>query len=63
MEYPSATDLNGEVLLALSEYVPPQAVPTTLVLDSEGRVAARILGKADKSTLDALIKDTVAESA
>ena len=50
-------------LLALSEYVPPQAVPTTLVLDSEGRVAARILGKADKSTLDALIKDTVAESA
>lgn len=63
VEYPSATDLNGEVLLALSEYVPPQAVPTTLVLDSQGRVAARILGKADKSTLDALIKDTVAESA
>ena len=33
------------------------------LLDSQGRVAARILGKADKSTLDALIKDTVAESA
>ena len=61
--YPSATDLNGAVLLALSDYVPPQAVPTTLVLDSRGRVAARVLGKADKSTLDALIKDTVAESA
>ena len=61
--YPSATDLNGAVLLALSDYVPPQAVPTTLVLDSQGRVAARVLGKADKSTLDALIKDTVAESA
>jgi len=61
--YPSATDLNGAVLLALSDYVPPQAVPTTLVLDSQGRVAARVLGKADRSTLDALIKDTVAESA
>ncbi|WP_231860571.1 TlpA family protein disulfide reductase [Kocuria varians] len=61
--YPSASDLDGAVLLALSDYVPPQAVPTTLVLDSQGRVAARVLGKADKSTLDALIKDTVAESA
>lgn len=60
--YPSASDLNGEVLLALSDYVPPQAVPTTLVLDSEGRVAARVLGKADHSTLNALIKDTVAET-
>ncbi|MDO4918322.1 TlpA disulfide reductase family protein [Kocuria sp.] len=63
IDYPSATDLDGAVLLALSDYVPPQAVPTTLVLDSQGRVAARVLGKADKSTLDALIKDTVAESA
>ncbi|GEC99034.1 thiol-disulfide isomerase [Kocuria varians] len=61
--YPSASDLDGAVLLALSDYVPPQAVPTTLVLDSQGRVAARVLGKADKSTLAALIKDTVAESA
>lgn len=61
--YPSASDLDGAVLLALSDYVPPQAVPTTLVLDSQGRVAARVLGKADKSTLDALIEDTVAESA
>lgn len=63
VDYPSASDLNGSVLLALSDYVPPQAVPTTLVLDSQGRVAARVLGKADKSTLDALIKDTVAETA
>lgn len=61
--YGSASDLDGRVLLSLSEYVPPQAVPTTLVLDSEGRVAARVLGKADRSTLDALIKDTVAGSA
>lgn len=57
--YASASDLNGEVLLALSEYVPPQAVPTTLVLDAEGRVSARVLGQVDPSILKALIQDTV----
>ena len=61
--YPSFEDKDGKVVMALNAYVPPRAVPTTLVLDSKGRVAARVLGKADKSTLDALIKDTVAETA
>ena len=43
--------------------MPPQAVPTTLVLDAEGRVAARILGIADRSVLETLLEDTVAEAA
>ncbi|MFD1213859.1 TlpA family protein disulfide reductase [Arthrobacter sp. GCM10027362] len=59
--YPSFADKNGGILLAMTRYVPPQAVPTTLVLDKQGRVAARILGVADKGTLKALIKDAVAE--
>lgn len=58
--YPSIKDKNGAVLLSMTEYVPPQAVPTTLVLDKKGRVAARILGMADKSTLETLISDAVA---
>ena len=58
--YPSFKDKDGGVLLGMSNYVPPQAVPTTLVLDREGRVAARILGLADKGTLKALIRDTLA---
>lgn len=58
--YPSFYDRNGGVLLAMSSFVPPQAVPTTLVLDKQGRVAARILGVADKSTLKALITATLA---
>ncbi|MFP5366260.1 MAG: TlpA family protein disulfide reductase [Actinomycetes bacterium] len=53
--YPSLEDKDGKVLLAMTRFVPPQAVPTTLVLDKEGRVAARILGGLDKSTLRALI--------
>lgn len=57
VSYPSFKDLNGKVLLALSKYVPAQAVPTTVLLDAEGRVAARILGQIDKSVLKTLLED------
>lgn len=59
--YESFDDKDGGVLLDMTQYVPPQAVPTTLVLDKEGRVSARILGLADRSTLKALITDALAE--
>jgi len=61
--YPSVLDRDtGSVLLAFSKTVPPKATPTTLVVDKEGRVAARILGAIpDKSILDTLISDAVAE--
>ncbi|MBE4720091.1 TlpA disulfide reductase family protein [Pseudarthrobacter sp. AB1] len=58
--YPSMHDKDGGILLAMSQYVPPQAVPSTLVLDREGRVAARILGLADQSILKSLITGAVA---
>lgn len=61
--YPSFDDTDGAILLALTKYVPPQAVPTTLVLDRETRVAARILGVAEKSTLKALITDAAEDTA
>ncbi|WP_237236963.1 TlpA family protein disulfide reductase [Rothia nasimurium] len=57
--YPSFRDVTGKVLLAMSKYVPAQAVPTTVVLDAEGRVAARILGQIDKSVLGTLLEDQV----
>jgi thiol-disulfide isomerase/thioredoxin len=59
--YGSFDDKDGRVLLDMTQYVPPQAVPTTIVLDREGRVSARILGLADRSTLKALIADALAE--
>lgn len=58
--YPSMQDTDGGVLLAMTQYVPPQAVPTTLVIDKAGKVASRILGLADQSTLKALITDALA---
>ncbi|WP_051442271.1 TlpA family protein disulfide reductase [Arthrobacter sp. H14] len=60
--YPSIDDRDGGVLFSMTQYVPPQAVPTTLVLDKQGRIAARIIGLAEKSTLDALISDAAAGS-
>lgn len=61
--YPSFEDRNGKVLMAMTDYVPPQAVPTTIVLDRAGRVSARVLGIAEHSTLKSLIQTVVAESA
>ncbi|MDO5617493.1 TlpA family protein disulfide reductase [Kocuria sp.] len=57
--YPSFEDRDGGVLLALSKFVPPQAVPTTIILDAEGRVASRVLGIAEPSILKALLDDVV----
>jgi len=58
VSYPSVTDLDGKVQLAFSSSVPPNAVPTTLVLDKKGRVAARVLGRlASDTILATLISD------
>ena len=61
LTYPSFNDKDGSVLLSVSGIVPPGAVPTTLVLDKEGKVASRVLGEIEKSTLKALITAAVAE--
>jgi peroxiredoxin len=61
--YPSVIDANdGNMLLAFAGTVAPNAVPTTLVIDKKGRVAARFLGLVDSpSTLRTIITETIAE--
>lgn len=59
--YPSIEDTDGRAVLALSQYVPASAVPVTLVLDRDGRVAARVLGAVREATLTALLDSTLAE--
>lgn len=61
--FPSVMDVDGgSMQLAFSGSIPPNAVPTTLVLDGSGRVAARILGQiSSPSILETLIRDTIAE--
>lgn len=59
--YPSMEDRTGAVLLAMTDYVHPSAVPTTLVLDEQGRVSARVVGIVEPSTLRALIETVLDE--
>nr|WP_114853830.1 TlpA disulfide reductase family protein [Brachybacterium sp. YJGR34] len=59
--YPSLPDTDAEIMYALRGQVAPNAVPSTLVLDREGRVAARISGAADPSVLRAMIDTVIAE--
>jgi thiol-disulfide isomerase/thioredoxin len=62
--YPSILDVNdGSVRLAFAGQIAPNAVPTTLVLDREGRVAARISGLlSEPSVLRSMITDALAET-
>jgi thiol-disulfide isomerase/thioredoxin len=61
--YDSILDVSTrDVLSAFAGQVPPSAVPTTLVLDAEGRVAARISGMLPSATtLGDLIDDVLDE--
>ncbi|MBP1326213.1 peroxiredoxin [Leucobacter exalbidus] len=64
VEYPSIMDNPGgrAVQQAFAGQVPLNAVPTTLVLDTEGRVAHRVLGLlAGESQLRTLINETLEE--
>lgn len=63
--YPSLMDADtGQAKLAFAKVAPIQAPPTTLVLDRQGRVAARIIGPIDgTSVLSTLIKDALEEKA
>lgn len=61
--YPSILDATeGTVLLAFAGQIAPNAVPTTIILDREGRAAARIIGLIpSRTTLATLIEDVLAE--
>ena len=59
--YPSLPDTDAQIMYALRGQVAPNAVPSTLVLDREGRVAARISGAADPSVLRAMLDRVLAE--
>ncbi|WP_231916122.1 TlpA family protein disulfide reductase [Microbacterium karelineae] len=63
--YPSIVDVDtGSVKLAFAAATPIQATPTTLVLDREGRVAARIIGQLEgASILSTLVSETLDETA
>jgi thiol-disulfide isomerase/thioredoxin len=61
--YPSLADDGGGALLALRGAVAPNAVPTTVVLDPQGRIAARISSATTKATVVGLVEDVLAGKA
>lgn len=55
--YPNIIDRDGAQQLKFAGTLPPQAIPSTIVVDAQGRVAGRALGTVSESTLLALIKE------
>jgi thiol-disulfide isomerase/thioredoxin len=56
--YDSVYDPDGRALLAFSGTLPPSAIPSTVVVDGQGRVAASIIGEVTSaSTLRGLVED------
>ena len=62
VSYPSLFDPSGQLQLLFSGVLPPAAVPSTLVVDAEGNIAARILGATSYPQLSKLVRDIKAES-
>lgn len=58
--YPSLEDDGGRTLLALRGKA--NTTPTTLVLDRQGRIAARVSGPVSAATLNGLLDDVLGES-
>ena len=61
VSFPSIVDTDGRLQLLFRETLPPQAIPSTIVIDQHGRVAARALGAVDSSTLGAIIDQLLLE--
>ena len=59
--YPNLPDPDGQLVLQFSDSLPPQAIPSTLLVDAQGRVAGRFLGAVEAGELDAALQDLVAE--
>ena len=53
--YPQVTDSDGDVLHALP-LLPETGIPSTLLLDPRGRMAARVIGPVTRDDLRALIR-------
>jgi thiol-disulfide isomerase/thioredoxin len=55
--YPSIYDQQGRTLLAFRDTLTPNAIPSTVVIDREGRVAASVLGEITRTTLYDIVEE------
>ncbi|WP_233435881.1 TlpA family protein disulfide reductase [Streptomyces anulatus] len=61
--YPSFRDPDGKLLLGFNGRIPLSAVPSTVLIGRDGRIAARVIGATTYTTLSELVKDLAAEKA
>lgn len=61
LDYPQIVDTDGALQLRFRDNLPPQAIPSTLVIDREGRVAARVLGAVTPAGLRSVVEPVMAE--
>lgn len=54
--YPNIFDPDGKLLLGFKQ-LPPKAIPSTIVVDADGRVAARVIGEVNATTLVGIVED------
>jgi len=57
VSYPSLNDPEDQIALNFHSTVPPAAIPTTLVIDRSGRIAARIYGPCTYKELKSLVDE------
>ena len=58
--YVNLYDPDGALLLKFSGQLPASAIPSTLLVDPQGRIAARVIGETTEATLVGLIDDLAA---
>lgn len=59
--YPNIFDRDGKLLLGYKDSLPANAIPSTILIDKNGLVAARQLGPIDKSLIQGFISELVEE--
>lgn len=55
--YPSIIDRDGSLATRLAPWLPVKAIPGTVVIDRDGRVAAAVIGKVRRAGLAATLED------
>ncbi len=58
--YPSIYDQQGRTLLAFTGTLTPNSIPSTVIIDRKGRVAASVLGEITRTTLYDLVEEVAA---
>ena len=61
LPYPSIRDSSGEILKTIPD-VPPSALPITVILDEQGRIAVRVIGPVPPGTLESTIRQGLGAS-